>query len=266
MYTNTHIFCFNGISGSGKTECARRIVPSASLGNWDRNHTSWDHKQFASTLKELHNIKTTIQGTDAQNRKLWMIDQACREIISPLSLSYEDFIETVYDITSYPLNLKGDLGATDRDFMTNVADMMHKLSPNCFAESLARSIRLDVIRLDSDYYDYSDRAYDPVPEDLTKIFIVSDLRYREELEVMKKLDAKVHVIKFEIAPDIQRERLLDRDGFMLDDNQLSHPTQISNFTKDDVDLTINAGKLTAVDQAAMMKEYIMNTIKETANA
>jgi hypothetical protein len=266
MNENTHIFCFNGISGSGKSECARRIVPSAHFGTWNKDHIFWDHKQFASTLKELHSIKTTIRGTDAQNRKLWMIDQACREIISPLSLSYEDFIETIYDIVSYPLNLKGDLGANDRDFMTNVADMMHKLSPNCFAESLARSINLDIMRVDSEYWEYSDKSIEPVPEKATKIFVVSDLRYREELETLKKLDAKVHVVKFDISPEIQRERLLDRDGFMLDGNQLLHPTQISPFTEYDVELIINAGKLNAADQANMMKEYIINTIKETANA
>jgi len=196
-----------------------------------------------------------------------MIDQACREIISPLAVAYDDFIETVYDIASYPLKMKGDLGANDRDFMTSAADMLHKLSYNCFAESLARSIFMDASHIDKLHWDHWENSQDDsTPQEVTKVFVVSDLRYPDELKVLKKLSSNVHVIKFDVSPETQKSRLLDRDGFLLTEEQNAHPTQSSPFDEDEFDLVINTDTLSPQDQAVMMKDYIMNTVKEKSNA
>lgn len=248
---------FNGSSAAGKTQTARGIAAPQGLGleeNYSGTLVSWDFRPLASTLAEMHSIKVDVQGNDYQSRQLWMLHQVLTDLFFPNSVDFDDFIELLYDIASYPLNItydSNDRMVRDRDFMTTIADACHSLKPNIFANNLTNKILQDFKVFTREHQDL----------DAKKIVIVPDLRLMPELESFEKIGCKLIKIRFEIPKEVQESRMIQRDGKQLTPKQQAHPTQSFQFDDSLFDLTIDcASGLSLKDQISMTKAFITNTV------
>ena len=125
----------HGPSGSGKTETAKNIASPTGLKSAFKYKDAtilFDHKFLAAPLVDIHTIKTETKGPNEFNRQLWMIHDTLLNVFPPLSIGFDDFIETVYDAQAWDLKIKyhEEKIVRDRDFMTGFADICHGLLEN----------------------------------------------------------------------------------------------------------------------------------------
>ena len=256
MIENIRCVFLHGKSGAGKTQTARKIIPPGRENPGVQEGSvlrMWDHEQLAAPLVALHSIKTDTVGNDSDNRQLWLIDDILGNLFPYATVPYDDLIELVYDIHAYPLVIGSNhdgQAVRDRNFMTYTADRCHELYPNIFADYLARKIQNNYRMLEKEH-----------PEPLVEYnVLISDLRLRPELELFKSKFSDVTVIKLEVSEDIRANRLLERDGWALTNEQLAHPTQSSPFTEDEFDQIVNTDTLSLTDQASMIMQYLENPL------
>lgn len=248
MNENVTCVLLHGRSASGKTETARQVI----RGRFGTTTVVMDHKQLAAPLRILHSIRTETAGPDSKSRQLWLIHGVLTDLFPYGSVNYEDVIELVYDIYDYPIqtakNEEGQI-VRDRDFMTSVADMIHSLYPNVFADYLVREIK----RLAKD-----------VGEDTPYRVVVSDFRLEDELNTFKE-NFETIVVNFDVSDTTQAKRLLKRDGQVLTERQKKHPTQ-QPLPTEFFDYSIDTETLSLDEQIDQTLKIIESTIKQDANA
>ncbi len=258
MNENIRCILLNGKSGSGKSTVAREFAGQVQhLKRPDgTTHTSihWDHKYLAAPLAILHTIRTDTQGLDAKSRQLWLIHNALTDLFPYGSIDYEELIKLVYDIYEYPMKtiVNEETGklVRDRNFMTDVADVCHKLYPNVFAHKLIRDIEADFRVLDKDPK-WEETGVRPQYN-----VVVSDLRLEAELEAFQGKFEKLTLVKFNVSELEARRRLIERDTFALTETQSAHPTQSTVFDNSLFDLVIETDTLSADDVIAMTKDAL----------
>lgn len=238
-----------GRAGVGKTTVAERLIPpfdEHSLSDFPPR--VWTHTSFAYPIYMMAQAKTDIEGDFKKDRILYSI----HEIVSDLMArhcSFDDMIELVYDIYSMPIAKKGE---KPRSFLQDVGDLCRNLYPDCFSDYLKRKALQSYRIMSKDYY----------AEDLDPphhFVIASDLRMPNEAKMIK--DQPNHLlIKLYADDDVVKERLMDREGKLLDEKQKAHNSENSfdDIPSEWFDATIDTTHKTVVEVALDILTLLSN--------
>lgn len=258
----------SGPAGSGKTATANTIVPRSSVGAYGNIQSSelavmkevtksafpnviWDHFYFAMPLYDMVDAKTII-GDDAMSRSLYSLHKILNAVMME-RIEYEDLIELVYDIYSFPLDSNG---AKPRSFLQGAGDLCRSLEVNCFANYMKYKV-LDTYRSISVEYNNHD-------EDPPWYFsVLSDLRMPNEAKMIK--DQPNHMMfKFTARPEVLAKRIYIRDGIELTKQQAEHSSEnlFDEIPDDWYDLIIDTSDITLLEQAKMVYNHIVKVTQQ----
>jgi hypothetical protein len=250
---------FAGPAGSGKTSTANYIVPKSTGSAYGQIETStsdiwgnitveqfpdviWDHFYFALPLYDMVNYKS-VEGSDSQNRALYGLHEVANGLMMR-SIPYDDLVELVYDLFALPLDSNSE---KPRSFLQQAGDLCRAQREDCFARYIKykvydnwRSIHLDYDRQDQDPPWY--------------IAIISDIRYANELEMIKSQPNHL-TFKFTASPEELRRRIEDRDGMRMSEEQANHPTE-AGIPDDEFDYVIDTTGMSMNDQVQMVYNRI----------
>jgi hypothetical protein len=249
------VVAFAGNAGAGKTSTANAIVPPATVNFSDnRPDIVWDHLFFAMPIYDMVVVKTMIEGYNVKDRMLFGLHDIVYDLLQR-RCAYDDCIELVYDLFSLPC--VAPEGDKPRTFMQTAGDLCRGLFEGCFADKAIRTINQRFAQTSSDYMRYEE---DPP----ISFNIISDLRMVSELEVVKRQPNNV-VIKFTADQEELDRRIIARSGQPLTEEQKNHKSEaeLLSIPDDAYDIIVDTTTLTLRDQAAMVKEAIFNTVRET---
>jgi cytidylate kinase len=237
----------SGKAATGKTSVAETIVPKASFDNM-RDGVIWEHIFFAMPIYELYSSRTKIEGLNAESRKLYSIHETLYDIYgsSPIGNipSYDDFIKLVHDINAEPLNFAG---GKPRTFLQNAGDLCRSHYEKCFSDwgvRKATKMHREYIR--------------SVEEDEAKPYciFISDVRFRNEAEAILARPNSL-IIRYDSSDEIRKERIYNRDGEYMTDEQNAHRSEmeIESFS-DLVSTIIDSSSMSVEDQASATMEAV----------
>lgn len=244
---------FSGKAGSGKTYTAKLLIPQQTFMYGDVEKfpaVVWDHYWFSAPLYEMANVKTTIEGVDQKNRKLYMLHEIISSLMSQ-RISYDDLIELVYDIYAMPCEIEG---AKPRTFLTSASDLCKREYTDCFVDFVKRKVRNDYLNLLGDV----ERNDQEMP---WYVAVISDVRYPSEALMVKNHPNSL-LIKFETSEDVRNQRLMNRDGVTLTPTQGQHTSEMEfeNIPDEWYDFIIDTDSLTLEEQTSrvynILKEYL----------
>lgn len=205
-----------GKAGSGKTSVAEYLVPKGSIDSSSYG-MKWDHIFFALPLYELASIRRSIRGMNQQDRQLYAIHDVLFDIYGGSALgnipSYEDLTSRVFEIYNLPMEPEG---VKPRSFLQKAGDVCRRDYENCFAQwGIMKAVRM--------YQKYYKSLEESEPE-LPYAVLISDVRFENEAEKILKQPNGV-VVCFDAEENTLNERLLNRDGKLMDDSQKSHRSE-----------------------------------------
>lgn len=205
-----------GKAGSGKTSVADSIVPKGSLETVKYGYR-WDHLFFALPLYEMASIKKNTIGVNEKSRKLFALHEALYELYGSSAIGdipqYEKFLEIVYELERLPIEPEG---VKPRTFLQEAGDVCRKNYPNCFAHwALVKSYKL---------YAQFCNENDSDEDDAKMAIIISDVRYSNEAEAIKK-QPNGFIVCFEASEETLNNRLLKRDGYLSTRIQSEHSSE-----------------------------------------
>lgn len=205
-----------GKAATGKTSAANAIVPKASF-DVSRSGMVWDHLFFAMPLYELFSTRTKIEGVKSESRKLFGIHDTLYDLYGGSALGkipdYNDFVELTNTIASKPISFAG---SKPRTFLQEVGDLCRAHDPDCFAKWGVRKA----------YTQYRDYVKSLTDEDEEKPYcvLISDVRFRNEADAILKLPNSM-LILYDASEEVRRERIFNRDGVYMTNEQLSHKSE-----------------------------------------
>lgn len=208
-----------GKAGSGKTSVAEAIVPKGSF-DIKVHGMKWDHIFYALPLYEMASIKKNIMGENAESRKLHAIHDVLYEIYGRSTLAnmphYYSFVEKVKKI--YELNIESE-GIKPRTFLQKAGDICREHDPNCFANWA-------IIKSNLLYRQYIKDSIKSESEDdiVPMCILISDVRYVNEANSILKQPNGI-VITFDAQQDVLNERIMKRDGKLMNTEQLDHSSE-----------------------------------------
>lgn len=243
---NPIIIGFSGPAGSGKTYTANRLIPSVNvdwIGSENTPESVWHHYFFSSPLYEMYNIKTMTKGKDAKDRIL----HGLHEVLRPMFLyqcEYDELIELVYNIYSIPVRE----GEKPRAFLQQAGDLCKEINQNCFGSNIYTKIMKNHKTLKREFED-ADK------ETPWNINIVSDIRYPNEVEILRENPGLTAIFKFNVSPQKANERLLERDGKVLNSSEQRHSSE-NNYDLIKADFVIDTNDLSSEDQIILVYSKI----------
>lgn len=230
-----------GKAATGKTSVAETIVPKASFTN-ERSGVLWDHIFFAMPLYEFYSIRTKIQGSNSQSRKLYAIHEALYDLYgaSPLGKipHYYELISLVDKIYNEPLP---NTDTKPRSFLQKVGDYCRSYDEECFAKWGVRK----AVKIYNEYVNAISEEEEIKPH----CILISDVRFKNEAEaILAKPNSMV--IEFTASDSIRRERIFGRDSVYMTDEQMSHRSELEIDTfKDLITESIDSSELTIEEQS-----------------
>ena len=230
-----------GRAGSGKTSVAENIVPKGSIET-TRYGMKWDHIFYALPLYEMSSIRRHIKGMNETNRQLYALHEVLYEVYgsNPLGSipSYEDFVSRVFDLKNLFIEPEG---IKPRSFLQKAGDICRKDFEDCFAKwGISKSVSL--------YRDYI-KATDE-EERLPYAVIISDVRFVNEAENILKQKNGV-VICFEASDETLQNRILKRDGQLMDPALAAHRSEKQiDIIKGISSFVINTDNMSIEDQTS----------------
>lgn len=232
-----------GKAGSGKTSVAEAIVPK---GSFDANvyGMKWDHIFYALPLYEMASIKINIMGDNAESRKLHAIHNVLYEIYGSSTLGkmphYYSFVDKVKAIYELPISQEG---TKPRTFLQIAGDICREYDPKCFASwAISKSNLL--------YRQYVKESNQLDSENFLKhmCVLISDVRYPDEAnEILKQKNGVL--ISFDADESILNERIMKRDGKLMNSEQLNHSSENNiDEIKSISSVIINTNNMTIEEQ------------------
>lgn len=229
----------SGKAGSGKTSVAENIVPKGAIDT-TRNGAKWDHIFYALPLYELASIKRTIKGTNERSRQLYAIHDVLYDIYgrNPLGKipDYEDLVSRSMKIKDLSVEPEG---VKPRSFLQTSGDICKDGFNNCFADWA-------IYKIKSMHRNYlrSIGEEDPLPY----VVIVSDVRFEAEASsILSQRNGMV--ICFDASPNVLEERLIKRDGKVMDLNHSLHRSELEIDTiKNTCEIIINTDNMSVEQQ------------------
>ena len=240
MSKNLHIIGLAGRAGSGKTSVAEAIVPKGSFDSI-KYGAKWDHIFFSLPLYEMFSAKKNIEGHNKESRIKYAIHETLFDLYgkSPIGIipDYDDLVAKVNEI----YNLKIDSSESKpRSFLQKAGDICKEGYPDCFARWAIRKSHL----IHSQYLS----SLEEDEEEKPFYVIISDVRYTNEANsIIYTVNGKV--IYFDASDDTLSDRLLKRDGQLMNDKQSSHSSEQSLIdVKDLSSIIINTDNMSVEDQ------------------
>lgn len=207
------IIGLSGEAGTGKTVTATTVVPTGTVNETDLY--LWDHKFLAQPLYEIANIRRTIEGEKAEERIKYETHNVLYNLFGRSPLyglpDYDILYEVVYDILNTPI--EPDREKKPRSFLQNVGSLCREINKDVFSEWIIRSIKRD-----GAWADDNDKQY---------VCFVSDIRMPNEAKAISE-EPNGLVIRLRASENVRRERLLDRDGFLMSKEQAEHESERVN--------------------------------------
>lgn len=205
-----------GKAATGKTSVAESIVPKASFAA-SRQGMLWEHIFFAMPLYEFYSARTKIEGLNSESRKLFSIHQTLYELYGSTPLGsappYEEFVDLVKSIGSKPIN---SYGSKPRSYLQEVGDMCRSYDPNCFA-------KWGISKANKMFHDYT-RSIDDYEEEIPYCVIISDVRFKNEADAILSSPNGMLIV-YDADVNTRQERILNRDGVLMTEEQMSHRSE-----------------------------------------
>lgn len=229
------IIGLSGEAGTGKTVSATAIVPEGVVTRTDLYW--WDHKFLAMPLYAIANARRDISGQKADERMKFEIHSILFDLFGKSPLyglpDYDLLYELVYDIMHTPIEM--DRSKKPRSFLQDIGSLCREIDKDCFAKWMIRSIKRDAA-----WAEENDKQY---------ICYVSDIRMPNEAEGISKEPNGI-VIRLSASENIRRERLLNRDGYLMTQEQSNHESeQVNNIPKEFITHTLDTDNMTVTEQA-----------------
>lgn len=253
---NPIIIGLAGKAGSGKTSVAENIVPKGSI-EIIKDNTKCDHIFYALPLYEMASIKKNTKGLKENSRKFFALHDVLYDIYGGSSLGnvpdYPDFINLVSAINSLPIEPEG---VKPRKFLQIAGDLCRSFDPDCFALwaiNKAKKIHRETMRSLNE------------EEDKNVVVLISDVRYLNEAKSILE-QPNGFVICFDATQDVLDQRLLKRDGKLMNEDEMSHSSEKQiDYIKNIASFVIDTNELD-LDQQTEKTIQIINKIKEGINA
>src|SRR5688500_15815323 len=241
----------SGRAGSGKTTTGRMLSPDQPI-YMDGAFPSrlWSHNILAAPIYEMVSTKRLTQGFDQDNRILYNLHDILADLLQR-SLSYDDFIEFVYDVHSMDAGKEED--PKPRSFMQEIGDKARAVYEDCFVDSLIRKARRSAA---DEARRYTDNGMDPP----FYICVVSDCRYLNELKALDNAGSIINV-RLEVSKTVADQRIIERDGVPMTTEQWNHPTETQLYAalkEEDFHLVINTDELTEKEVARTIYDYVLS--------
>lgn len=246
------ILGLSGKAGSGKTSVAEAILPKGSMETI-KYGINWDHIFYALPLYEMASIKKNTIGFNEESRKLYALHNVLYEVYggSPIGNmpNYDVLVDKVRQINALPIEKEG---IKPRTFLQKAGDICREFDPNCFSNWA-------IIKANKMYRQYVRRAEDSdnYADLLTPfVVIISDVRYLNEAKGILK-QPNGFVISFDADEDILKERLIKRDGKIMDHSQMEHSSELeAEQVKKIASTIINTNHMTLEDQVSATLAFL----------
>lgn len=243
----------SGLAGTGKTSVAEAIVPKGRVAT--DSDLVWDHIFFALPLYELASIKTNVRGIRQRDRMLYQMHEVLYDLYGGSSIGdvpdYDDLIQLVHNIYNLPI----EYDIKPRTFLQKAGDLCRELRPNCFATWATHKSK----QLHRDYLRST-------PEDKVAPFIVivSDVRFVNEAEQILAQDNSM-LINFSASDEVRFQRLMDRDGYMMSEEQRKHKSENEmDAVSQLAHAIIDTDGLTIEEQTKLTVNYIRERVMNYA--
>lgn len=241
-----------GKAATGKTSVAEKIVPKAKVDSGSGGIV-WDHIFFALPLYELAAIKKGVIGSRQKVRQLYGIHETLYDLFgnSPIGdvPDYEDMVSLVQGIQSLSIEPEG---VKPRTFLQKAGDSCRSYDPDCFCKwaiRKANSLHVSYLRSLSE-------DVDPSPFSV----IVSDVRYMNEAEAILSQENGI-VVCYTASDDVRNQRLFNRDGRYMTDEQANHPSEMEiDQIAQIANAVINTDDLTVDDQTLFTLDYVSSLV------
>lgn len=237
-----------GKAATGKTSVAESIVPKASFAA-SRQGMLWEHIFFAMPLYEFYSARTKIEGLNAESRKLFSIHQTLYELYgsSPLGSvpPYEDFVELTKKISSKPID---QYGYKPRSYLQEVGDMCRSYDSNCFA-------KWGITKANKLFQEYT-RSLGEEEDELPYCVIISDVRFKNEADVILSSPNGMLIV-YDADTSTRQQRILNRDGVIMTEEQMSHRSEkeIELFL-DQASVIIDSSSMSIEEQATQTMKIV----------
>lgn len=240
MNSNLHIIGLAGRAGSGKTSVAESIVPKGSFDSL-KYDAKWDHIFFALPLYEMYSAKKNIEGHNRESRIKYSIHETLFDLYgkSPIGVipDYDDLVQKVNQIYDTPI---GSSDAKPRTFLQKAGDICRDGFPDCFAMwGVKKSKTIHSNYLSSLEEDEEERDF---------YVIISDVRYvNEAAAILYTVNGKI--IYFDASEDTLNDRLIKRDGQLMNAQQSNHSSEQSLLeVKEMASAVINTDNMSIEEQ------------------
>ncbi len=251
----------SGPAGVGKTTTANLIAPKLVRDDVHATMDTYvpvlyDHFSLAAPLHELVGVRRLTQGFDSKSRQLHGIFDIVYSILG-ITVDFEDLIELVYDL--YDM----DAGTTDdpkpRTYMQTAGDLVRKLDTDAFVNHVLRKANV--------LHDEAGKVADEFHNGrMPRHFVmISDARRTNEFA---KLDQHNHIkIRMNASRQTLNERVMDRDGIVMTEEQWNHPTETeANGLGDDYfDFVIDTDDITSREQAIEVRRFMLECVGMAIN-
>ena len=233
-----------GKAGTGKTSVANMIVPSRTIKHDQENGLIWDHTFFALPLYEMASIRKMTKGELSEDRILYQMHEVLFDLFgrSPSygAPSYDNFVQLVKDISNIPMPINDDI--KPRSFLQEAGKLCRDLNEDCFVQwAKRRSYQRAASLLSSE-------------NDEAEIYeryacIISDVRYVNEAKMISEHPNGI-LIRFDASNDIRMDRLYNRDGYRMSEEQLNHKSErVEDIPEEWFDAIIDSDQMTVKEQA-----------------
>ncbi len=240
----------SGPAGAGKTTTGNLVAPPVVtyLDPDAAPPAQFRHVALAKPIYEMVTTKRVIKGTDRESRILYELHDTLNTLMAR-SIDYNDLVELVFDVFAMDAGTEDD--AKPRTFMQTVGDMCRAGYQDSFVDYLIRRAQIDWGMENSEAED-----------ELGPYFvIVSDVRYLNEVERMRDTGNFV-LIRLEASRAVLDQRILDRDGRVMTDEEWDHPTetQAKDFPDEWFDLVLDTDTLDPTEQALTVKNFLLEAV------
>jgi dephospho-CoA kinase len=249
------ILGLSGKAGSGKTSVAESIIPKGSMETV-KFGINWDHIFYALPLYEMASIKKNIIGFNEESRKLYSLHEVLYEVYGGSSIGnmphYDILIEKVKQIYNTPVE---EEGIKPRTFLQKAGDICREYDANCFSNWA-------IIKANKIYRNYLKNHDEDNINPMC--VIVSDVRYLNEAKNILK-QPNGFVISFDADKEVLDERILKRDGAIMNSEQSGHSSEMeAEQVKQVASAIIDTNNMDLKQQVAATLECLGIGIKNNA--
>lgn len=249
------ILGLSGKAGSGKTSVAESIIPKGAMETI-KFGINWDHIFYALPLYEMASIKKNTIGYNENSRKLYALHEVLYDVYggSPIGNmpDYDLLVSKVKQINDLSIEKEG---IKPRTFLQKAGDICREYDPNCFSNwAIIKAVKL--------YRNYIKNQEEE--NILPMCVIVSDVRYLNEAKNILK-QPNGFVISFDADKETLEERLIKRDGKIMDQHQADHSSELeTDLVKEIASAVINTNKMNLQEQVEATLACLGIGIKQNA--